>query len=115
MTLFTMRMEYPLPQEASEQFTIVDPLWVQLHKQTSKVQDILRRVSEYDYFFIPILLSCHWVLWTKLWHKVSKMTNEEVFHDPMNNEATGTIKSLADIVIWTICSAVDDHCIVLEG
>ena len=61
------------------------------------------------------MLSGHWVLWTKFRHKVVMVTDAIVFYNPMNNEATGTVKSLIDITIRTICSASDDHCIALEG
>ena len=89
----------------SRLFIIVDPLWVHRHKQTSKVQDILRRdMFEQDFVFIPYMVLGHWVLWTNLRHKVSKVTHVVVFCNPMNNEAIGTIKSLADIAIKTICS-----------
>ena len=63
MTLFHMWMEYSLPLEISEWFHIVDPLWVQLAGQGDKGEDILSWVPEREYFFIPILLSGHWVLW----------------------------------------------------
>ena len=41
MTLFLMWMEYSLSLEISEQFQIIDPLWVQLARQSDKVEDIL--------------------------------------------------------------------------
>ena len=59
MPLFTMWMEYLLPHEVFERFTIVDPLWVQLQKQMTKVQDILGRVAERDFIFIAIVVSGH--------------------------------------------------------
>ena len=66
MTLFTLFMEYSLPPEVTEHFTIVDPLWVQLHQQTAKGQAILGKVVERDFIFIPIVLDGHWVLCTKM-------------------------------------------------
>ena len=33
-----------LKKEASERFHVVDPVWVHLQKQSSKVEDILGRV-----------------------------------------------------------------------
>ena len=58
MKLFTMWMEYLLPLELLDRFTVVDPLWVQLHKQTTKGQGILKKVAERDFIFIPIVVGC---------------------------------------------------------
>ena len=63
MTLFTLWMEYSLPLEVTERFTIVDPLWVQLHQQAMKEQDILKKVAQCEITFIPIVLDGHWNLW----------------------------------------------------
>ena len=101
-----------MPHEVAEWFAIVNPLWVQLHKQMKKVQDILRRVADRDFIFIPIVVSSHWVLWTKMRHKVSKLTRGIVFCDSLNNKATGTLHCLVDIVIQTISNATKDHTIV---
>ena len=84
LTLFTMWMEYSFPHDVSKWFTIVDPLWMQLHER--------------DFILILIVVSGHWVLWTKLQHipcstDVTKVTNVVVFCDPMNNKAIGTVKS----------------------
>ena len=84
MTLFTLYMEYSLPTEVTERFTIVDPLWVQLHKQTTKGQDILQKVAERDFIFILIVVQGHCVLWTKTQQKVSKMASKVVFYDPLH-------------------------------
>ena len=101
LTLFTMWMEYSFPHDVSKWFTIVDPLWMQLHER--------------DFILILIVVSGHWVLWTKLRHKVSKLTNTLVHHKPLNNEAIGTLHSLANIGFRTISSAREDHNIVLAG
>ena len=115
MSLFIIWMEYSLPHEVAKWFIIVNPLWVQRHKQMKKVQDILRRAADRDFIFIPIVVSGHWVLWTKMRHKVSTLTREIVFCDPLNNKATGILRCLANILIQTISSATEDHTIVLEG
>ena len=65
MSLFMLFMEYLLPLEVIKWFTIVDPLWVQLHEQCAKGQDILGKVAGRDFIFIPIVVQGHWVLWTK--------------------------------------------------
>ena len=88
---------------------------MQLHKQTTKVRDILIRVAERDFVFVLIMVSGHWVLWTNLSHKVSKLTTAIVFCDPLNNKATSTLRSLANIVIQTISSAPEYHTIVFRN
>ena len=113
MKLFTMWMEYSLPSEMTEQFTIVDPFWVHQHKQAAKGQDILRKVVERDFIFIPIVVQGHWVLWTKMWHKVSKLTNATIFCDTLNNATIDTVRSLTDIAIQTISTEPSDHAIML--
>ena len=115
MTLFTLYMEYSLPTEVTERFTIVNPLLVQLHKQTTKGQDILRKVAKRDFIFIPIVVQGHWVLWIKTRQKVSKLTNKVVFCDPLNNAATGNMQSLAQIAIQTISSESSNYTIVSKG
>ena len=115
MTLFMLFMEYSLPPEVTEHFTIVDPLWVQLHQQTAKGQAILGKVAERDFIFIPIVLDGHWVLWTKMRQKVSKLTSKVVFCDPLNNATTGNVRSLPELAIRTISSEPPDHTIVSEG
>ena len=117
MSVFTMWMQYTLLQEVFERFHVFNRLWVQLQKQSCKVEDILGHVLERDYVFMPTLHSSHCVLWTKMHHSpVSvdnmKVTNQVIFYDPLNNEATSTLKSLAYMAIRTICSRLTDHCIV---
>ena len=99
----------------TERFTIVDPLWVQLHQQTAKGQAILGKVAERDFIFIPIVLDGHWVLWTKMRQEVSKLTNKVVFYDPLNNATTSNVWSLAELAIHTISSELSDHTIVSES
>ena len=115
MTLFTLWMEYSLPLEVTERFTVVDPLWVTLHQQTMKGQAILRKVAECDFMFIPIVLDGHWVLWTKMRQKVSKLTSKVVFCDPLNNAATDNVRRMAELAIREISSEPLDHTIVPEG
>ena len=45
----------------------------------------------------------------------TKVTNQVVFYDPINNEAIRPLKNLAYMEIWTICSVPADHYIVMEG
>ena len=52
MGLFTMWMEYTMLQDVSKQFHIVNPLRVQLHIQSYKVEDILGQVPERDFIII---------------------------------------------------------------
>ena len=47
--------------------------------------------------------------------KVSKLTSKVVFCDPLNNAATGNVRSLAELAIQTISSEPSDHTIVAEG
>ena len=115
MTLFMLFMEYSLPPEVTEHFSIVDPLWVQLHQQTAKGQAILGNVAEHNFIFILIVLGGHSVLWTKIREKVSKLTNQVVFCDPLNNATTGNVRSLTELVIRIISSEPLDHTIVYEG
>ena len=72
MTIFMLFMDYSLPPEVTEHFTIIDPLWGQLHQQTANGQAILGKLAECDFIFISIVLDGHWVLWTKMRQKVSK-------------------------------------------
>ena len=55
MTLFMMFMVYSLPTEVTEWFTIVDLLWMQLHKQTTKGQEFLEKVAKCDFIFTLIV------------------------------------------------------------
>ena len=79
------------------------------------MQDILRCVAERDFIVILIGVSGHYVFWTKMQQKVYELISIVVFYDPLNNEVTNTVRSLADIAIQTIVSATEDHTIVLEG
>ena len=65
-SLFNTRMEYTQPQEVSNWYWIINPLWVQLAKQINKLDDILRHVQQRDYVFIPTLHSTRWVRWMKM-------------------------------------------------
>ena len=96
----------------TEWFTIVDALWVLLHKQTEKGKDIIGKVAERDSIFIPVVVYGHWVFWTKTRQKVSKLTNIVVFCDPLNNVMTGNVQSLVEIVI---SSKLSNHTTVSEG
>ena len=55
MSVFTMWMQYTLLQEVFERFHVFNRLWVQLQKQSCKVEDILGHVLERDYVFMPTL------------------------------------------------------------
>ena len=116
MTLFHLWMEYSLPPEINKRFHIVDPLWVQLEGQSDKGEDILTRVPEREYVFIPILHSGHWVLWLKMRQTPigldAKVRSHIIFCDPINNHPTAGMKTLGDLVVRHISSATHDHCII---
>ena len=76
---------------------------------------IIVKVSEHDFIFILIVLDDHWVLWTKMQEKVSKLTSKVVFCCPLNNATIGNMRSLVEFVIRTISSEPSDHTIVSEG
>ena len=88
---------------------------MQLHKKTTKGQEILGNVPDRDCIFILFVIQGHWMLWKKMRHKVSKLTNNVVFSDPLNNVATGIVHNLEDIAIQTISTEPLDYTIVLEG
>ena len=120
MNVFHMWMEYTQPQHISDRYWIVDPLWVQLYKQTNKANDILGQVPECDFVFIPIVHEGHWVLWVKMRHAptglhADKVTSPVVFIDPMNNPATRELKSLAEMAITKVTSTDADHNIIPEN
>ena len=48
-----------MPQDVFECFHIVNPLWVQLHAQSYKLEDILGHLLERDFIFISTLQSGH--------------------------------------------------------
>ena len=115
MTLFTLWMEYSLPLEVTERFTIVDPLWVQLHQQAMKEQDILKKVAQCEITFIPSVLDGHWNLWFTMRQQASKLTSKVVFCDPLNRPATDNMRRMAELAIRTISSEPSDHTIVPNG
>ena len=113
MSIFTMWMEYSLPQEVSNQFWIIDPLQVQLAKQSNKVEEILGRVQEWDYVFIPTLHDGHWVLWVKMRNNpIGKVTSKVVFCDPLNNPASNSFAALGDLAVKHISTCPRDHLII---
>ena len=119
MTLLHLWMEYSLPLEINKRFHIVDPLWVQLVEQRHKVENILTRVREREYLFIPILYSGHWVLWVKIWQttmgfEAKKVRSPIVFCDPLNNHPTVDMKTLGVLAVRHISSATHDHCIISD-
>ena len=119
ITLFHLWMEYSLPPEINKRFHIVDPLWVQLEGQSDKVEDILTRVPEREYVFIPILHEGHWVLWMKMRQTPTgldaKVRSPIIFCDPLNNHPTTRVRTLGDLAIRHISSRTHDHCIINDG
>ena len=83
------------------------------------LKDVLTRVPERDYVFIPILNAGHWVLWLKMRQTPTgldaKVRSPIIFCDPLNIHPTTRVRTLGDLAIRHISSRTHDHCIINNG